>query len=364
MRAAILAAVLERRELWRGRVWIALPALALAALALALLVAAPASAQLRYLGDRGVATVGKVKCPAPGQRCIVRTPKRVKAKIGDRRFWLRVQAPRRSARGAKAPVRVRFGRFAVNQLAGRTTTVKVRVRVRRDGAIWSKRLRARLRRPAKVEGPGGGAPGGPGEGPVSGPVGAEPPVLPRPATAVDVSAVQVTWYPRDSWIRYVASGQGTTASAGATAVNSTESECRDTAPAPQPPPGLPFTIAFQPRPSWFDPASGVAGIYGQGNANFRYALHGIDLNVAEPEVEINGAASRMIVRMSGSGRTALSGQRVSLVDLALTAPSVAGNTYTYSFLRGTLAEGSSNVFAGFYAPRAPFGCVSVSFTTP
>lgn len=340
--------------------------LLLAAL-LTLLLAVPATAQLRYVGDRGVSTVGKVKCPV-GVRCVVKTPKAVKTKIGRRSFWAKVRAPKRVASGKRGTLRVKFGGRALTELRGRTTTVKVRVVLRRPGkGLRKMRLRARVRRAALAGQPGlPGTPGAPGA-PTSGPVGNEPPLLARPATAVDVSGVQVTWYPRDSWMRYVASGQGTTLSGGASGVLSEQSPCPDTAGKLP----LPYTIGFVPRPSWFDPVSGVAGLYGSGTAHFGFASHGIDFSASDPEVEINGAASRLIMRLNGTGATAIPNQRVSFTTLDMTgqpttAPAnpAAGGTYTYSLVRGNLADDGTNVFANFYPPKAPFGCVSVSFTVP
>jgi Htaa len=322
---------------------------------LSLLVAAPAPAKLLYVGDKGVATVGKVACKGtPG--CQLNTPKRVQAKIGQKSYWTQVQAPKRIAAGKKATVKVKIGAKALAELAGRTTTVEVEAVVKQgEEKARTKPLKVRLRRAALADQP---------QAPKSGPLGSEPPLLARPATAVDVSSVQVTWYPRDSWVRYVSQAQGMFFADGATGVQSTESECPDV-PAPQPPPGLPFRVDFLPRPSWYDPVSGAAGIYGQGTVQFLYASRGINFTTSDPEVEINGGASRMIFRLAGSEGTAMPSQRSPFLNLELSGPpAVVGKTHTYSFVRGKLADDGTNVFASFYPPAAPFGCVSVSFITP
>lgn len=328
---------------------------------LALLVAAPAPAKLLYVNDKGTAPVGKLSCPA-GQACAVQTPKRVKAKIGGRGFWAKVLAPKRIAAGRKGTVRVRFGAGALGNLAGRTTTVKVKAIVRQDRAANIRLLKIRLRRAAIAPG---------GDTPASGALGNEPPLLARPATAVDVSVAQISWYPRDSWVRYVSSGSaagdGILFSGGALGVDSTASECPDR------PSGsdaqLPYRVDFMPRASWYDQSSGTAGIYGAGAVAFRWQGHGIDLTAADPEVEINGAASRAIFRFNGSGSTPFPNQRAALVSLDLSGkPTITngGKTFTYDLVRGTLTPDGVNVFAGFYTPpdNDEFGCVSVSFTTP
>jgi hypothetical protein len=323
---------------------------------LALLLAAPASAQLRYLGDKGLATVGKVPCKGK-PACVLKTPKWVKAKVGQKTYWAKVKAPKRIAPGKKATVRVKLGGGAVAALAGRTTTVNVKTTLRREGKGKKRWLKVRLRRAALAGLPGG--PGGPP--PTSAPLGNEPPLLARPATAVDVSAVNVTWYPRDSWLDYLVS---TTFSNGASGVIGTESPCP--VDPENPPKERPYTVNFQPRASWFDQASGVAGIYGQGSVHFRYPEHGIDLTASDPEVEINGASSRLILRMAGGGNSTVSNQRVifGALDPAGQPTKVEGSTYTYGMMRTTLAADSAGAFSTFYSPGTPWGCVSVSFTAP
>jgi hypothetical protein len=111
--------------------------------------------------------------------------------------------------------------------------------------------------------------------------------------------------PRDSWVRYISSGtaavDGVTPGAGATGIESTASSCPDR-PA-ESSAMLDYTIDFPAKESWYDPLSGEAGIYGTGNVAFRYTAHTINLTAAEPEIEINGPASRAIFRFAGSGGT-------------------------------------------------------------
>jgi hypothetical protein len=326
---------------------------------LALLLAAPASAKLLYVGDSGVATVGKVPCRGAGA-CALAAPKRVKAKIGGKSYWAKVMAPKRIAPGGKGTVRVKLGGAVLTSLAGRTTTIAVKAVLRQGEAKARIRtLKIRLRRAALAD-----QPGGPGS-PASGPVGPEPPRLARPATAVDVSAVELTWYPRDSWVRYVYSGEGITPGGGVTLTSSTESPCPDK-PIAEP---RPYAVHYVPAPSWFDPVSGTAGVYGSGSVNFLYSGHGINLTASNPEIEINGASSRAIFRMNGAASTPYPDLRVSVLNLDASAPpaiSNGGKTITYSLMRGRLSDDGVNVFAGFYTPpdNNQFGCVSVSFTIP
>ena len=152
-------------------------------------------------------------------------------------------------------------------------------------------------------------------------------------------------------------------------INSEQSACPyDPAnPAKQAPPGLPFTAQFSAKPSWYDPVSGTAGIYGQGDVRFSYASRGIDLTAGDPEVEIDGAASRAIFRFNGAKNTPIANRRVALVDLDLSGqPTISngGKTFSYTLMRGALTADGVSVFAGFYQAGTNFGCVSVAFTTP
>jgi hypothetical protein len=219
-------------------------------------------------------------------------------------------------------------------------------------------------------GPGGGSGPGPGA-PQFGPItGAGPPVLPRPATAVDVSGIAIAWYPRDSWIRYLTSGTGAQdgifAGGGATkrpAMATADHPCSDVSYSGSG--SFDYAFDYAPKSGWYDPPTQAAAIYGQGSVQFRWQGHGIDLIASDPEIELAPGAARTILRFDGSGGTAYPNQRAVLTKLDLTGqPTVAGNTRTYTAARGRLTEDGQVVFAGFYPPPDDaFGCVTVSFTT-
>ena len=68
-------------------------------------------------------------------------------------------------------------------------------------------------------------------------------------------------------------------------------------------PPLVYSFHFPFADGWCDPATGAARITFTGTVAFRYADHEIDLRVNDPEVELDGPASRVIFRMTGSGDT-------------------------------------------------------------
>lgn len=204
--------------------------------------------------------------------------------------------------------------------------------------------------------------------PKSGPLGDEPPLLPRPASAVEVSGGSLTWHVRDSWIRYVNTGASPEALEGASAEPAIE---EDSHPCPDRPggtnPTLVYSYSFPFSNGWYDAASGTAALYYSGGVRFTYPSRGIDLTTRNPEIEINGAASRAIFRLRGAGDTPYPDRRAPLLNLATGGSPSEGPASSFGFpspLRGKLTDDGQNVFAGFYPPpNDGFGCVSVSFQT-
>jgi len=246
--------------------------------------------------------------------------------------------------------------------------------------------------PSSSSSPGAAAGGGSGSAPSaagpqisSGPITDETPPLARPATAVDVVSSTVTWRVRDSWIQYIAAGNpsgttGTTPSGGAFRSPASQQGCSSDGSVNTALLTYQFGFAFQR--GWYDPASQQASLTFAGAVNFRYPSHGIDLSASDPEIQVNGAASKLVFGFSGSEGTDLGGKRGTLTDLkvdgppapracaadaapTLTAnPAVSGTTRTYERIPGTIPGGTgASVFAGFYPAGAPFGWLTVSFTT-
>lgn len=220
--------------------------------------------------------------------------------------------------------------------------------------------------------PGGGSSGGTTEQSTACPVpgSAGPPAednplkLIRPLGAIDVTGASIRWRVRESFIRYIATGEGTSVSGGATA---------------DPPVLLPgastplsYDFRFPFAEGWIDtganpasPADDTAALYFDGAVRFQYSGHGIDLLTGSPEIEFNGSGSRAIFAISENGGAA---ERQVLVNLDLGAAgtiSQSGSSYTYERVPGAIPSGTaSSVFAGFYAPGTDFGCFDVSFSTP
>jgi hypothetical protein len=173
----------------------------------------------------------------------------------------------------------------------------------------------------------------------------EPPVKARPAGAIAITSATVTWHVRESFIRYIATGEGTTASAGATEGPRTGD------------PPLVYDFRFPFTGGWCDPATGAAHITFGGTVRFRYSDHDIDLRASDPEVELDGPASRVIFRIDR--RTV-----VETLDVSQATVRVDGKTFSYDRIPAAVPPGAADsVFSGYYLPGEPFGWVTVTFTT-
>lgn len=201
--------------------------------------------------------------------------------------------------------------------------------------------------------------------PQQGAISDEPPLLARPSSAVNVTAASLSWHVRDSWIRYTNTQEAPQALEGAVAGPAI---LESTHPCPDRPAGtnptLVYSYDFPFANGWYDPVSGSAALYYLGSVRFSYPAHGIDLTTRNPEIEINGAASRAIFRLRSS--TYLD-KRAAILSLAPSGPPSEGPGGSFSFStppRGSLTSDGQAVFAGFYAPpNNGFGCFSVSFST-
>ncbi|HEV2727302.1 MAG TPA: HtaA domain-containing protein [Solirubrobacterales bacterium] len=189
------------------------------------------------------------------------------------------------------------------------------------------------------------------------------PVAARPAGAADVTGATVSWDVRESFIRYINAGEGTSVFDGATAA---APEVRAGSAVP-----LAYSFAFPFANGWHhpgadpsDPADDKAALYFTGGVHFLYSSHGIDLRTSAPELEIAGGASRAIFAVA-EGEAAPERQVIVNLDLSRAASVQAtGGTFTYQHVPGAIPEGTaSSVFAGFYAPGTDFGCFTVSYST-
>lgn len=204
--------------------------------------------------------------------------------------------------------------------------------------------------------PGGSTPApGPGTPPVD--LGGPAP-LARPASAVDISAAAITWHVRESFIRYINTGEGTATSGGAT------SEPPTVLPGSSEP--LVYDFHFPFKSGWYDPVSKTARVTYSGTVTFNYSAHDIKLTAADPEIEIAGGASRAIF-VTANNTPAKRGILVKLDPSAATSTThnPDGTAHAYAQIPGSIpADAGASVFAGFYVANDPFGWISLDFAAP
>ena len=190
-----------------------------------------------------------------------------------------------------------------------------------------------------------------------------PPVATPPSGALGLTSASIDWHVRESFIRYINTGEGTSVSGGTT---TDPPVLLPGASAP-----LTYDFHFPFAKGWHDaganpadPADDTAAIYFGGAVRFLYSGHGIDLTTAEPEIEISGGGSRAIFSVQEGANP---GKRQVLVNLDLSraaAISASGNSHVYERVPGSIPSGTaSSVFAGFYSPGTDFGCFTVRYTT-
>jgi hypothetical protein len=180
--------------------------------------------------------------------------------------------------------------------------------------------------------------------------------LARPASAVDISTAGLTWHVRESFIRYINTGEGTATSGGATA------EPPTVLPGSSEP--LVYDFHFPFKSGWYDPVGKTARVTYTGTVTFNYSAHDIKLTATDPEVEIAGGASRAIFATANM-TPAKRGILVKLDPSAATstAHSPDGTGHAYAQIPGSIpADVGASVFAGFYVANDPFGWISVDFT--
>ncbi len=352
----------------------------------------PVASSLRA---QGVAVARQIVLPVHGGTIATESALALRGKLtlrhGRRTLTLtqcrgRVQAGRTTLSALPAGARKRVVVFAAEVVPWRLTVTAskgtlrlepVKVRLTRAGATLLRRRLAldelsagvlgRLRAqttipPAKQTAPGGGVPGGgstPGGGGPTTPTcsissdqitPAGPPMA-RPGTAVDVANATITWRPRDSFIRYVASGEGATASDGAAA-----------GPAevlPGSPAALVYSFGFGLKAgSWYDATSDSAGLFADGTVRFRYSDHGIDIVVKDPEIGLHGTGSTAVFTLGGDGCTQLGDIRGTMLDLTPGTPT----GHDHGQIPAKITATGADMFSGFYLPGDAWGSIAVAFT--
>jgi hypothetical protein len=283
----------------------------------------------------------------------------VRARVGGRQMRLFVLRGGRLQRNA-ASGRL-FLRSADARLTGASSKLirnrlgLRRLRALRTGAVWG-RMDVFAQRNDKV------ADDPVAETPV------EPPLKVRPVGASDIVAASIKWRVRESFIRYVNVGAGTSVSDGAT--GDPPETIGNAAP-------LVYSFNFPFAEGWVDSPDDSLVVRGSGKVGFRYCDNTINFTVSDPEIEIrDDQVSRLIFRVNGTDGTAFPNSRAVMVKLvpSLGQKQASGNTTTYTGLPGYVPAEATGIFADFYPPfpgsledpnaeLSRFGSIDLTLTT-
>lgn len=295
-------------------------------------------------------------------------PARIDGRLGRTRHTLfRVKAGKRTFNDASGKLsKVGSARLT----AGGARVLNRNLRLRRSrlkaGLVWGYMNLYSLYKVTQVDDPTGEVP-------------EVPPEKERPIEAKTVaSAATVKWFVRDSFINYVASGEGTRVEDGATA------------DAPSGPDHLVYSFNFPFDSGWTVPEAIDSPentvIRGTGLVGFRYCHNTINFTAASPVIEIDGDAnSRLIFTVHGTDGTAFPEQpavMVKLIPSRAQSHTVVDNmngysTVTWEKIPGYVPAEGTGIFAGFYPAFSPdyegqpqterpdrFGYFSITYTFP
>ena len=309
-------------------------------------------------GRHALAVRGFRVVSAPGRSALL------KAAIGGRSLTLlRVHGGKRRF-NRRAGELTQSGNARLTVAGARLLNRRLRTGERgiRPGTIWGYFNLYALYKVTKVDDPTGETP-------------QEPPVKVEPEGALGIgSAATIKWYVRDSFINYIASGQGTRAAEGATA------------DPPSGPYGLTYSYNFPFSSGWTVPANDAdqenTVVKATGLVGFRYCDNTINFTVADPEIELDGDDnSRLIFRVNGTDGTAFPDQRAVMVKLlpgqaeSRLVVNNGNGTTTVSYVKipGFVPAEGTGIFADFYPAFSPsfegqvprpdrFGSLTISYT--
>lgn len=191
--------------------------------------------------------------------------------------------------------------------------------------------------------------------------------LARPGSAVDVGGSSFKWWMRDSWVNYIDFSIPLEPAVGDAPIANSGHVCQDIVPVDK---SRQYATNFPFKSGWWDAASQTGYFSYSGSVRW-YAIRPggtvIDITASDPEIEINGAASRLIFTMRDASENTL--KRGAFVSLNSSTPlnSVAlapgGGT---SRLKSTIfldpATSPFGSFIGQYTSNPGWGCVDLGFT--
>ncbi|MEN0012235.1 MAG: HtaA domain-containing protein, partial [Solirubrobacteraceae bacterium] len=292
-------------------------------------------------GKRHVVTFSKLRLDLDAKPAL-------SAVVGGKRLDLLALDLRRSeytATASTSSVRIVSTRASLTKAAAAAIATKLALTSLKPGLLGVLGTTASLPAAGSTSTPGAISPG----------VTAPTPVVTQTAASLDIAADTLTWHVRESFVQYLAQSGPIQASGGATLG-------APVAIGGQPP--LIYDATFVPAGGWYDPSTGKALLKFTGTVRFSYPSHGIDITVSDPQIQLAGTDSQVVVTYGGSSASSYTGPGVlATIDPTKAKQTTDGPTQTWTTTPGYVpASSASSVFAGFYAPGDPFGVFTFSLT--
>ncbi|MDO8185424.1 HtaA domain-containing protein [Conexibacter sp. JD483] len=318
------------------------------------------------------------------QTRVATTGSQVSAKLGSRRVtFFTITAPKKRIAVNKATKAASLAGGSARLTAAGAKALRTRLALRRlaAGSFGTAKVTAKLgggttggnNNGGGTTTPGGGGtttptPGGTPttpttprqcEGFSTGNVPAASAPLARAADALNVASAPMHWYARDSWVRYISTARilvsdGAVAGPVETYPEPTESY-RDPSRSVRLSYGVDF--AFDASRSWYAPSSNTGVLYYTGTVRYLWDAHGIDLTFKNPEVELNGANSRLVFEVSGAACSNFAAKRVSVLKLTSVTPTAAAPLYSFAPLAARITTDGASLFSNMYYENDPWGSV-------
>lgn len=179
------------------------------------------------------------------------------------------------------------------------------------------------------------------------------------ADRLNVSTAPMRWYARDSWVRYISTARILVSDGAVAGPVENYPESTDSYPDPSRSVRLSYGVdfAFDATRSWYAPSSNTGVLYYTGTVRYLWDAHGIDLTFKNPEVELNGANSRLVFEVSGAACSNIAAKRVNVLKLTVAAPTPAAPTYTFNPLAARITTDGAALFSNMYFENDPWGSV-------
>lgn len=181
----------------------------------------------------------------------------------------------------------------------------------------------------------------------------------RPVTAVDLTCGFFTWHVRDSWIQYLPINAPISPAVALSPIPGNQHVCPTAGASVTD--AYSFSLKF--TGGWWDASSGNAALFSSGGIHFRYDDHGLNIQVLDAELRIDGGLSTLKLTIIDSANPG--GTRIDFANVNTGAPLAGGppapGTAATRLRTNLTSTGANAIGNGIYGAGDGFGCVEFGF---